>query len=659
MRILNFRFKIFYYTILPILGASYSYYFTKIEVNNLISYVSEVSEIQFVLLFLFLFFLLISLTLYKKYQFNYFYSILIFFEILYLFAGGIASGFVLKSYQTQAIPPGSFYGDMAALLLMSDKFATELDFTLGYPVGVPIILSFFAYILSSNVVSVSVLSWFIISLYQPLLILKLWQKAVGYFPAIIFVTTVYFLEFHNYKSVAISSLLPIILIIFNGLDNKESRQPGIVPKVQFIILGLIFSYTQILYWAYIYWLVPFLIGALLLIYFQDNPMKLSRNLFNYLIGMSIIPFCLLLLKVNSIFIGVSLSLLYLLILIMWILNRIPNLVYRVYPLLMIGVLALILVTRQPRDAYFYEESSQFVAISFLNSFWNLLFLIIMLFAWTFFSKSPRIPNYFLLISAIAVSSLIMGVYYSAKMVSTGYVNLWPRAIHNANHNLNFLFILLFSLLLFKLVIFSQTMQKQNKYLLLIFPTVIFVWLFIYQSINNGSSFLKTSILPLDLTKEACSPKPDDALTQDWYLNNGNLAGYVIEKCGKLSSRYVFPNLTLGNIIPNSPDDFIQTKFSVYVSSETPTRLMVSLQDSLMLKSFNLNTVCNSGSRNLVSFSQRNKIYEEVRFDQEIKYSQFSKFEKFHPILIQVRFDGIGCNFESQSQKLLGELKLNY
>jgi hypothetical protein len=659
MRISNFKTKALYYTTLPIFGAFYSYNFTKVEINNLTSYVSEVSEIQFILVSLFLFFLLISFLLHKKFHSNYLYSILIVFEILYLFAGGIASGFILKSYQNQAIPPGSFYGDMSALLLMSDKFATQLDFTLDYPVGVPIILSFLAFIFSSNVVDVSVLGWFLISLYQPLLILKLWQKVIGYYPAIILVTTLYFLEFHNYKSVAISALLPFILIIFNEVSKEGSINLNFRLKIRLLLFGIIFSFTQILYWAYLYWLIPFLIGTLLFLYFQNNPIKLTRNLLNYLIGTTIIPFCLLLLKVESLEIKLVIAAIYVASLTIWLFDKIPNWFYRIYPLFIVATLMLILFMRQPRDAYFYEESSQFVAISFLNSFWNVLFLVFMLIAWTFLSKNQRIYNYIFIISSIATSSLIMGIYYSAKMYSTGFVNLWPRAIHNTNHNLNFLFLLLFSLLTFKLILFIQSKQKQMGSLFVVVPTVIFLWLFIYQSINNGSNYLKTSLLPLDLTKEACSPKLDDSLTQDWYLNNENLSGYVIEKCGKLSSSYIFPNLTLGNIIPVSPEDFMQTEFRVYGSIETPTRLMISLQNNLNLRSLELNTLCRSGSQNSISFLQRNNLIDKVVFEEDLNYSKFSKMEKYHPILIELSFDKSGCNFENLSQKLLGNLQLNY
>ena len=493
--------------IFPTLFAIILYRLIPIQNVNPISIVSVTSSIN----------LLLWTLVIIQIIFNYFliiknYSIKTVIEInLFSFLVYVSTFKILiKALSLKGTPlPGSdIRGDLLRIVNLA-KIA-ERTYWSGpeYPPLWPSMIGNAARILEVDVLSIFKPAEFMLLALAPVLILALWRLVVENWIAVIITLNQVLIYDFNYSSLALNLLIPTLVYVIMAATKANSTE-----DFRFYFWGIISGVISLLYFGYLYWLVPLLFLIGIVVFISKKRLIYSRMQAFYYLGL-----CTALGPIIYIEFFDSITIFYLLVLaalIVLVSVKKLKIVSKLFLYLgnIVGLLGLTYVFFSYRipDSWFYgdiEKNNPTVESIIDLSGINLAMLFLVVFGIYYIIKSGESVSIVAILGGMYLSSTIFMYFIASQMQITSRVDLWPRAQSIQSYTLDLIFLILF--ILFVKSVFGQSklfeingVGRINLFYLA--ASVLFI---------VGSYFVSV------LGSKAHGSMPYHAFTPAWYAHQG-------------------------------------------------------------------------------------------------------------------------------------------
>ena len=508
-QITNFKFDLIQISTLISLPVAIAYFFYQvipIQNVNPLSIVSVTATINLILWTLIILQVILNYPLIKKFSLKIIVEINLFLILIYV----ITFKILIKALSLKGTPlPGSdIRGDLLEIVNWA-KVAESQYWSGGtYPPVWPSLIGNLARIFDVYVLSLFKPAEFVVLMIAPILVLITWRLTLKPWMALIITTNQTLLFNFDYKTLTLNLLIPVI--IFTIVTIKKDSEKSFI---KFFFLGFLIGIISLMYFGYLYWLIPFLIASILIMIFSKNRKKyFERNTNLYLgLGAGLGPVVYFRLVENIYLFYLSLFAVCLASFLLQKSQSIKNLFHSLITLGVFLSLIVVLLWFRAGDTWVeggIEKNDPTVkAIINLSGVNLLLFLSIVVGIFFIIINKKDLTSVFSMVG-IYVSSTIFMYLIASQMQITLRVDLWPRALEVQGYSLNLVFLIIF-IFVIELIV---TRYNLSRYIDFNNQNIFYLISFIL--------FISGSYLVSSLGSSSHSSMPYHAFTGAWFAHQG-------------------------------------------------------------------------------------------------------------------------------------------
>ena len=493
---------------LPAMMAFFLYHIIPIQNVNPLSIVSVTANINLILWILIALQVILNYPLIRKFSLEIIVEINLFLILIYV----ITFKILIKALSLKGTPlPGSdIRGDLLAIVNLAKIAERQYWSDSAYPPLWPTLIGNLARTLDVHVLSLFKPAEFVVLIIAPILILFVWRLILKPWMALVIAINQTLNFSFDYKTLTLNLFIPIIIFII--IETKKGVENSFF---KFFILGFLTGIILLMYFGYLYWLIPFLLFNILLIVFSKNREKYIQCHTNLYLGLSVGlgPVILVYSRLSE-----SVYLYYLALVVItlmsFILQKYKLLRKLFHSVITLGIflgLSVALLWFRAEDTWVeggIEKNDPTVdSIVSLNGVNLLLFLLIVVGFYLIVINKIDLTLIFSL-TGIYVSATIFMYLIAGQMQITSRVDLWPRALEVQRYSLNLVFLIIFIFVvdvLLKRYDLRSFINLNNQN---IFYLIIFIL------------FISGSYLVSSLGSSTHSSMPYHAFTGAWFAHQG-------------------------------------------------------------------------------------------------------------------------------------------
>ena len=508
-QITNFKFDLIQISTLISLPVAIAYFFYQvipIQNVNPLSIVSVTATINLILWTLIILQVILNYPLIKKFSLKIIVEINLFLILIYV----ITFKILIKALSLKGTPlPGSdIRGDLLEIVNWA-KVAERQYWSGGtYPPLWPTLIGNIARIFEVPVLSVFKPAEFVVLMITPILVLFAWRLTLKPWMALIITINQTLLFSFDYKTLTLNLLIPVIIFII--IEVKKDVKNSFF---KFFILGFLTGIISLMYFGYLYWLIPFLMVSILIMTFSKNREKyFERNTNLYLgLGAGLGPVVYFRIVENIYLFYLILFAVCLLSILFQKYYFLKNLFHSVVTLGIFLGLTVALLWFRAGDTWVeggIEKNDPTVkSIINLSGVNLILFLLIIVGLYFIILNKKDLSSVFSLVG-LYVSATIFMYLIASQMQVTLRVDLWPRALEVQGYSLNLVILIIF-LFVIELIV---TRYSIRSYLGSNNQNIFYLISFIL--------FLSASYLVSSLGSSAHSSMPYHSFTGAWFAHQG-------------------------------------------------------------------------------------------------------------------------------------------
>lgn len=491
---------------LPVAIAYFFYQVIPIQNVNPLSIVSVTATINLILWTLIILQVILNYPLIKKFSLKIIVEINLFLILIYV----ITFKILIKALSLKGTPlPGSdIRGDLLEIVNWA-KVAERQYWSGGtYPPLWPTLIGNIARIFEVPVLSVFKPAEFVVLMITPILVLFAWRLTLKPWMALVITINQTLLFSFDYKTLTLNLLIPVIIFII--IEVKKDVKNSFF---KFFILGFLTGIISLMYFGYLYWLIPFLMVSILIMTFSKNREKyFERNTNLYLgLGAGLGPVVYFRIVENIYLFYLTLFAVCLLSLLFQKYYFLKNLFHSVVTLGIFLGLTVALLWFRAGDTWVeggIEKNDPTVkSIINLSGVNLILFLLIIVGLYFIILNKKDLSSVFSLVG-LYVSATIFMYLIASQMQVTLRVDLWPRALEVQGYSLNLVILIIF-LFVIELIV---TRYNLRSYLDFNNQNIFYLISFIL--------FLSASYLVSSLGSSAHSSMPYHSFTGAWFAHQG-------------------------------------------------------------------------------------------------------------------------------------------
>lgn len=491
---------------LPVAIAYFFYQVIPIQNVNPLSIVSVTATINLILWTLIILQVILNYPLIKKFSLKIIVEINLFLILIYV----ITFKILIKALSLKGTPlPGSdIRGDLLEIVNWA-KVAERQYWSGGtYPPLWPTLIGNIARIFEVPVLSVFKPAEFVVLIITPILVLFAWRLTLKPWMALIITINQTLLFSFDYKTLTLNLLIPVIIFII--IEVKKDVKNSFF---KFFILGFLTGIISLMYFGYLYWLIPFLMVSILIMTFSKNREKyFERNTNLYLgLGAGLGPVVYFRIVENIYLFYLTLFAVCLLSLLFQKYYFLKNLFHSVVTLGIFLGLTVALLWFRAGDTWVeggIEKNDPTVkSIINLSGVNLILFLLIIVGLYFIILNKKDLSSVFSLVG-LYVSATIFMYLIASQMQVTLRVDLWPRALEVQGYSLNLVILIIFLFVIELLV----SRYNLRSYLDFNNQNIFYLISFIL--------FLSASYLVSSLGSSAHSSMPYHSFTGAWFAHQG-------------------------------------------------------------------------------------------------------------------------------------------
>jgi len=581
---------------------------------------------------------------------------------IYFIAAGISSGIFWLAQSGTPLPPGALIGDVGNYLQDAIKYQETENLVYDYPPGLIFLLASFGSVLDLSVVEVSKLVYLLFGLVTPIILVIIYRKILPNYLVGSFLLLSQAGIFYIWKYSALVISVGIILMLIKDLLKSQSDVDAEPSKnfVKFVFTGSLFGLAQLVYFGYVWWLIPGIIFLTLLItLILDHRFRLL-NLFDFYLG-----FALIFSGYIAARLGLDLIIL-LTIVVFGILLRIigifikSNIIEFITKVLggsTIFAWLYLLITTNINDSYVYEEAlSNPGIIVFSGGLLGVFFIVALAALSIYVLKHSELNSWVFSIIVLAISPFFMGMLAASRFQITGLVELWPRYREVSEFIFFNLFLILVLLALDKFLESAQhnTYHNFNYGVLAI---IVSLPIIIFSLGNISNEFYKQ--LPKEgrfsgYSYDACLDQVESKKTSGFFIDRPTLGREVMTACHKLLGKdyIIAPSYQWGfhPIEIFSQDNFWSWSYletsSIYFVNQSPKSKVVALEFGLKKAPCLDNLV--------VSLVYKNEVMERfvLNGEEEIAINLDLESKLFEPQYLNLETNAKPCTVPGDEREIL-------
>jgi hypothetical protein len=500
--------QIFILFALPAVMAFFLYHKIPIQNLNPLSIVSVTATINLILWILIALQVILNYPLIRKFSLKFIVEINLFLLLIYVITFKILS----KALSLKGTPlPGSdIRGDLLAIVNMAKIAERQYWSDSSYPPLWPTIIGNLARTLDVHVLSLFKPAEFVVLIIAPILVLFVWRLILKPWMALVIAINQTLNFSFDYKTLTLNLFIPILIFII--IEIKKGVENSFL---KFFVLGFLIGIILLMYFGYLYWLIPFLLLSILLIIFSKNRKKYIQRHTNLYLGLSAGLGPVVLVHLRSL---ESIYFYYLTLAVITIISFIlqkNKLLRKLFDsVITLGIflgLSAALLWLRAKDTWveggIEKDDPTVKSIISLSGVNLLLFLIIVVGFYLIVMNTIDLTPIFSLIG-FYVSSTIFMYLIAGQMQITSRVDLWPRALEVQRYTLNLVFLLIFIFVvevLLKRYDLRSFINLNNQNIFYLISFILFI----------SGSYLVSS-----LGSSTHSSMPYHAFTGAWFAHQG-------------------------------------------------------------------------------------------------------------------------------------------
>ena len=536
-QITNLKFDLIQISTLISLPVAFAYFFYQIipiQNVNPLSIVSVTATINLILWSLIILQVILNYPLIKKYSLKIIVEINLFLILIYV----ITIKILIKALSLKGTPlPGSdIRGDLLEIVNWA-KVAESQYWSGGtYPPLWPTLIGNIARILDVNVLSVFKPAEFVVLMIAPILVLFVWRLTLQPWMALVITINQTLLFNFDYKTITLNLLIPVLIFII--IEIKKDVQKSFL---KFFTLGFLTGVISLMYFGYLYWLIPFLMASILIMTFSKNrKIYLERNSNLYLgLGAGLGPVVYFRILENIYLFYLTLFFVCLVSFLFQKFNFLRTLFHSVLNLGVFLGLTVALLWFRAGDTWVeggIEKSDPTVkSIINLSGVNLILFLSIMVGVYLIIINKKDLSSLFSLVG-IYVSSAIFMYLIAGQMQITLRVDLWPRALEVQGYSLNLIFLIIF-LFVIDLIVTRYNLRNyldfNNRNVFYFISLILFIsgsYLVSSLGSSSHSSMPYHAFTGAWFAHQGCTNPHEDPMLSKVFEYNPDIQTFLREKC---------------------------------------------------------------------------------------------------------------------------------
>jgi hypothetical protein len=423
---------------------------------NPLSIVSVTASINTIIWVLFILQILINLPLIKKNTIKFIVEFNLTLILIYV----ITIKILIKALSLKGtpLPGGDIRGDLLAIFNLAKEAQLNYWPEGSYPPVWPGLIGNAARILEVPLLSLFKPAEFILLIISPLAVLFVWRLLIEPWMALVVtINQTLFFSF-DYKTLTLNLIIP--LLIYTLIKAKKLTLKSLI---SYYINGFIIGLFSLIYFGYIYWLIPLLIVITLISLVSENRENyLKYQTFFYLgLGTGIGPVIYFQIVTNIYEYYILTLVCVFAVFLLRKYRKVEVIFYYIFNTgLLIGLIRALLYFRA-FDTWIEGgiEKKDPTVFSVLNlSGTSLVTLLFLLFGLYLILTTKKDIALLLILVGIYLSSTFFMYFIASQMQVTLRVDLWPRAIEVQNYSLSLIF-LIFFLYFVEAVVNQKTLKK--------------------------------------------------------------------------------------------------------------------------------------------------------------------------------------------------------
>ena len=546
-RLRNTAIEFLWLTLLPLSIALLLYYILPISNFEPISIVSVTASINLIIWAFILFQIFCTIICFYLRNLKFILNFNLYLTWIYVLA--IKLLIDVLSLKGTPLPKSDIRGDLLNIVKLAQIAETNYWSGPGYPPLWPSLIGNIARVFNVHVLAIFKPIEVLLILLSPFLIYLSWRLVLKKWIALVVTIQLMLIYSFNYKSLALNLLIPVVIFVIKKTYLQGETNLRI--RLMQVFYGILIGTISLLYFGYIYWLIPLMITLIISSLFSSNKFRLLELIgYFYLgLGLSLGPIISQIIKIDT-------PLLYILIitsfLIMELSRTYPKLVRFLHIYISMGITFILIwafFEYRIFDDWFEggianknPTSDPVLSLEKFNLF-LLGLLIVLIFK---FLVDKDLTIIMSVVLGIYLSSTIFMYLIASQMQVSLSVDLWPRAreVQYVSTNLIFLLIFLFTV---------DTLAKKydlEKFITTASSTLLFPGIF--GMVLIGSYIVST------LGGQAYFSMPYHAFNGAWYAHQG------------CSNPQKDPMLT--KVFENFPDiqDFLRARCSSVTWDKVPS-----------------------------------------------------------------------------------------
>jgi hypothetical protein len=533
-------------TLLPLIFALLLYYTIPISNFEPISIVSVTASINLTIWIFIIFQIIFNLGCFYFRNFKFVLNFNLYLTWVYVLA--IKLLIDALSLKGTPLPKSDIRGDLLSVVQLAQRAETNYWSGSGYPPLWPSLIGNLARLFNVHVLSVFKPIEFMLLVVSPFLVYLSWNLVVKKWIALVVTIQLMLITSFNYKNLVLYLLIPLVIFVLKqsyfhnkGYSHNRFRQ---------LFFGILIGFISLLYYGYIYWIVPFMIIVAISALFSTKKFTLSELINYFYLGLGL-PLGPIIYHMSE---SETLQFYVLMISSIFFLEfcrkyfKLFKYIHIFISMVVIVLLFEVFFLYRIHDTWFEggiaENNPSSDPILELEKF-NLLLLSILVFLVYKFLVDRNLSIIISIVLGIYLSSTIFMYLIASQMQVSRRVDLWPRAQEVQSYSVNLIFLLI---LLFIVDILAKKYNLE-KFISTASSTVLLPATF--GLVLIGSYFVST------LGGQAYYSMPYHAFNGAWYAHQG---------CSNPQK-----DPMLAKVFENYPDiqDFLRAKCSSVTWEKTP------------------------------------------------------------------------------------------
>lgn len=533
----NLKIDLIQISILMFFPAAFAYLLYQIipiQNVNPLSIVSVTATINLILWTLIILQVILNYPLIKKFSLKIIVEINLLLTLIYV----ITFAILIKALSLKGTPlPGSdIRGDLLAIVNYAKAAESQYWIVVDYPPLWPTLIGNLARILDVHVLTLFKPAEFVILMIAPILVLFAWRLTLNRWMALVITINQTLLFSFDYKTLTLNLLIPLVIFIITEIKKDVETS-----SLKFFALGFLTGIISLMYFGYLYWLIPFLMGSILIMTFSKNRKRyFERNTNLYLgLGAGLGPVVYFRIVENVYLFYLSL---FAVCLVSFLLQKYNFLRKMFHIIVTLGVflgLTVSLIWFRANDTWVEGgiEKNDPTVNSIINlSGVNLsLFLLVIVGIYLIIVNKIDLSSVFSLVG-VYVSSAIFMYLIASQMQETLRVDLWPRALEVQRYSLNLAFLIAF-LFVIKLLVTRYNLgsyidfDNKNRFYFVTF--ILFIsGSYLVSSLGSSAYFSMPyhSFTGAWFAHQGCSNPHEDPMLSKVFEYNPDIQTFLRENC---------------------------------------------------------------------------------------------------------------------------------